>query len=117
MRIKAALTALGLGAVATVAVVVPGADPAFAASCPDNAWSIKDGRAGNYFAGNGVRIRTGPSTRCTPVGQGQTSHDVQLDCWKPGDGGRWSHLYDFTTQKQGWVRNDLLKGGGANVRC
>lgn len=117
MRLKATLAAVGLTTAATFTIALPAATPAFAASCPDNGWSIKDGRTGNFFNGNGINIRTGPSTGCTAVGQGQASHNVMLDCWKSGDGGTWSHLYDFTTGKEGWVRDDLLVGAGANVRC
>ncbi len=117
MRVKSIIVALCLAAAAGFAMVLP-ASPALAASCPDNGWSILDGRVGHYFNTNAVNIRTGPSTSCTAVGQGQTSHNVQLDCWKSGGGGyTWSHLYDFTTGKQGWVRDDLLVGNGANVHC
>ncbi len=117
MRLKSAIVALTIGLAATVSAVLP-ASPALAASCPDNGWSILDARIGQYFNTNYVNIRTGPSTACTAVGQGQQSHTVQLDCWKLGGGGyTWSHLYDFTTGKQGWVRDDLLVGYGANVHC
>ena len=116
MRVKSAMAAVAVAASVSFAAVLPGT-PALAASCPDNGWSIADGRIGRFFNGNGINIRTGPSTRCTAVGQGQASHDVQLDCFKDGDGGTWSHLFDFTTSKEGWVRDDLLVGRGAVVRC
>jgi len=115
MRLKATLAALALGM--GLGVVVPTATPAFAVSCPDNGWSILDGRVGQYFAGNFINIRTGPSTVCTSLGQGQASHTVQLDCWKSGQNGTWSHLFDFTTSKEGWVKDSLLVGNGANVHC
>ena len=91
--------------------------PAQAASCPDNGWSIKDGSTGRFFNTNGVNIRTGPSTRCTSVGQGQRSHTVQLDCFKAGDGGTWSHLFDSTTGKEGWVKDTLLVSNGSPIHC
>ncbi len=117
MRIKSIVAALVIGAAATVAAVLP-ASPAMAVSCPDNGWAILDGRDGYFFNTNYVNIRTGPSTACTAIGQGQMSHYVELDCWKLGGGGyTWSHLYDFTTGREGWVRDDLLVGYGANVHC
>ena len=117
MRLKAAVATVGLGVAATMAVVVPTAGPAFAVSCPDNGWSVLDGRVGQYFNGNAINIRTGPSTACTAVGQGQASHSVQLDCYKSGEDGTWSHLYDFTTGKEGWSKDSLLVGSGANRHC
>ncbi len=117
MRIKAIIAAVCVTAAAGIAMVLP-ASPALAASCPDNGWSILDGRYGKYVNTNYVNIRTGPSTSCTSVGQAQASHNVMLDCWKLGDGGyTWSHLYDYNTARQGWVRDDLLVGDGAYVHC
>ena len=116
MRLRSTLAAVTLAAAATVAVVLPGS-PALAASCPDNGWSILDGRTGQFFNGNSVNIRTGPSTACVAVGQGQASHQVMLDCYKSGENGTWSHLYDFTTGKQGWSKDSLLVGAGANKHC
>jgi hypothetical protein len=117
MRLRRTLIALSFTAAATLGTVGVAASPAQAASCPDNGWSILDGRVGRYFNGNYINIRSGPSTGCVALGQGQASHTVQLDCWKWGDGGTWSHLYDFTTGKEGWTRDDLLVGNGANVHC
>ena len=88
-----------------------------AVSCPDNGWSINDGRTGQFFAVNAVNIRTGPGTGCTSVGQGQKSHEVQVDCYKDGESGTWTHLFDFTTGKEGWSKDTLLVGTGARVRC
>jgi hypothetical protein len=95
----------------------PQTPPAQPAACPDNGWSILDGRTGRFFAGNGINIRTGPSTHCTSLGLGSSTHQVQLDCWKPGEGGSWSHLLDSTTHVQGWVKDTLLVGEGAHIRC
>lgn len=116
MRVKSALAAVTMVASVSFAAVLPGT-PALAASCPDNGWSILDGRVGKFFNGNFINIRTGPSTNCTAVGQGQASHSVRLDCWKSGDDGTWSHLLDRTTGKQGWVRDDLLVALGARGQC
>jgi hypothetical protein len=117
MRLASAAAAVGIAASGLIGVGVVSSTPAFAASCPDNNWSIKDARVGNFFNGNGINIRTGPSTSCTSKGQGQASHSVQLDCWTSGDGGTWSHLFDFTTGVEGWVKDSLLVGNGANPHC
>jgi hypothetical protein len=117
MRMRAALCALAMMAISSIAVVLGPPTPALAVSCPDSGWTVLDGRIDKFFAVGSVNIRTGPATTCTSVGQGQTSHNVQLDCWKDGEGGTWSHLFDFATSVSGWSRDDLLVGGGANVQC
>jgi hypothetical protein len=93
------------------------AAPALAASCPDNNWSNKDGRTGKLFDGNGINIRTEPSTSCASRGHGQASHNVVYHCYKPGEGGTWTHLKDTTTGVQGWTKDSLLKGYGSPKRC
>ncbi|MBN1174164.1 MAG: hypothetical protein JXA67_18480 [Micromonosporaceae bacterium] len=117
MRTKTTLLAVGTMIIASVAAIIPTASPAFAASCPDNGWSIKDGRYGQYFASNGINIRTGPSTACTSLGLGYSSYSVMLDCYKSGQNGTWSHLWVENTGVQGWVKDSLLVGGGANTYC
>ena len=107
--IAASLSAVGL--VGTAAL------PAQAVSCPDNGWSIKDNSFGKFFNTNGTNIRTGPGTGCTAVGQGQRSHDVILDCYKAGAGGTWSHIFDSTTGKEGWVKDTLLVDNGSHIHC
>jgi hypothetical protein len=107
VRIKSKLAAAAvIGAATLISVVAPGtpASATVAAACPDNGWSIRDGGSGYLFAGSGVNIRTGPSTACTSVGLGYPNHLVRLDCKK----GSWSHIYDITTAKLGWVANSLL---------
>src|SRR5204863_10069128 len=76
----AAASAAGLALVAAPAATA--STDSVLVSCPEHGWSILDGRVGQFFNGNGINIRTGPSTACTAVGQGQASHTVQLDCWK-----------------------------------
>jgi hypothetical protein len=39
------------------------------------------------------------------------------DCWKDGDGGTWTHLYDASTSWGGWVRDDFLKYPGSIYHC
>jgi hypothetical protein len=107
--IAASLSTMGLIGAATL--------PAQAATCPDRGWTIKDNSVGFFFNTNGVNIRTGPGTNCTSVGQGQRSHDVTFDCYKPGDGGTWTHLFDNSTGREGWVKDTLLVDNGSHIRC
>lgn len=117
MRIRRIVAASCLVVASTVTAVGFTGTPAFAVSCPDNGWVSRDGRTGTYFDGNGINIRTGPSTKCTSIGQGQASHRVMLDCFKTGEGGTWSHLWDYTTDRGGWVKDSLLIGNGSNRSC
>jgi len=123
MRIRRALTALGLTFAATTAAVVPVASPASAAlSCPDYNFRIADGRWDYFFLGSNINIRTGPGTGCPqarPGVFGQGDHWVQVDCWKnAGVGeGSWTHLWDDTIALEGWTKDTLLLGGGAHVQC
>lgn len=117
MRIKSVLVAASLAVAATGFVVLPTAGAAFAASCPDNAWTFADESEGNFFNGNFINIRTGPSTACTSLGQGQASHRVQYDCWKSGENGTWTHLFDETTGIEGWSKDSLLVHNGSNFHC
>ncbi|GGM42200.1 hypothetical protein GCM10007977_049660 [Dactylosporangium sucinum] len=116
-RLRAAVTTVGLGVAATAVVVIPTAGTAFAASCPDNNHPNLDGRAGNLFIASNARIRTGPSTNCTSVGQGQLNHWVTYYCWKNGDGGTWTYLYDWTINVSGWVSDSLLSQSGSQSSC
>lgn len=77
-----------------------------------------DNHTGHFFLGTGVNIRTGPSTSCTSLGQGQPSHSVTYWCWTgPSGGFTWSFLIDNTTSVAGWVRDDLLAGNGSQFHC
>lgn len=78
---------------------------------------LYDKRMGYFFLNNGTNIRSGPSTQCVALGQGQTSDYVQYDCYTEGDGYTWTHLFDGATYTEGWVRDDLLSGYGSNVHC
>ena len=99
---------VAVGGLLACPVVVGSATAALAASCPDNNWT-KNGTVHGKFTANGVNIRTGPSPSCTSVGQGQKTHNVEIDCYRRGsDGYNWMRIKDTTNSKAGWVRNDYL---------
>jgi len=123
MRIRNKIAAVGVGVVALMgmsgAVLPAAAAPSQVgplASCPDNSWSIQDGRSGST-TGNSVNIRSGPSTSCTALGQAQASHSLRYDCYKVEGSYTWTHIYDRTTGYSGWIRDDLLVGYGAYYPC
>ncbi|MFT7837866.1 SH3 domain-containing protein [Saccharothrix sp. BKS2] len=67
---------------------------------------------------SGARIRTGSSTSCTVVGTIEPSHQLDYHCWTLGnDGATWTYLRNATTNRRGWVRDDLLPGNGSNYAC
>lgn len=113
MKISSVIMALGVAVGSTMGVVAVTGTPAFAASCPDNDHRNNDGKSGRLFNANAVNIRTGPSTSCTSIGQGQLTHSVVFHCSKSG----WTFLKDVTTNRSGWVRNDLLDGRGSRHTC
>jgi hypothetical protein len=85
----------------------------------NHSWSTLDVGTGATNA-NGVNIRTGPhssSPACTVVGQAQASHQLRYDCWTYGTGGTWSHVYNYSTGVQGWIKDEFLNGNGAIGYC
>ena len=112
-RLAASAVAVSL---ATVGLIGVTPTVASAASCPDNGWrNITQARVNDNFKGTGVNIRTGPSTSCTSIGQGQPTHDTVLHCYKVSGGYLWTHLYNLNTAKNGWVRGDLLHINSGNL--
>jgi hypothetical protein len=96
-------------ALASAGLVGLTAGPASAQTCGLPGPNRTQLRVNNNFRTNGVNIRTGPSTNCTSVGQGQATHDTVLHCFRIGtDGFIWTHLFDLDTGRQGYVRSDLL---------
>ena len=69
------------------------------------------------FPANTVTLRSGPSNSCIQTGQGLPDQLAQYLCYTPGDGGTWTFLRKPSTGEQGWVRDDLLAGGGSQVPC
>ncbi|WP_407841250.1 SH3 domain-containing protein [Streptomyces sp. DSM 116496] len=118
LRTKVAAAAIGVIA-ATGGLVLPAtavAAPTGATACSSPGWSIKDGRTGNTTS-NAVNIRSGSSTGCTALGQAQIGHALRYDCYVSGENGTWSHIYDYATGYQGWIKDSLLSGNGASVYC
>ena len=87
-------------------------------SC-DHAWSDKSGITGATNS-DGVNIRSGPhhySPACTIVGQAQASQQLRYDCWTWGTDGYWTHVYNYATGVQGWIKDDYLTNTSYVVYC
>lgn len=124
-----AVSAFGLvgAAAAYAAPEPPNPDPSATAkpATPADATAVRCGVTGankdlgpyKHFKVDGAKIRTGPSTRCTPVGEGFRTQLADYYCYTGGEGGTWTYLRDVSTGKKGWVRDDLLEGNGSYVHC
>lgn len=88
--------------------ILLGATSASAATCPDSGWVGGDNITATGILKAGANIRTGASTSCTSVGQGQPSHSVTLHCYKTVGSYNWDRVADLTTGRAGWVREDAL---------
>lgn len=77
----------------------------------------KDGSASGHVTGQGVNLRSGPSTSCKSNGQAYPNHKLDYHCYKTSGGYDWTYLRDATTGKKGWVRQDYLSDTGSFVKC
>lgn len=80
-------------------------------------YPAKDLSGWTNFPANTVTLRSGPSNSCIQTGQGTHDQLAQYLCYTAGDGGMWTFLRNVSTGDQGWVRDDLLEGGGSQVPC
>jgi hypothetical protein len=80
-------------------------------------YPAKDPSGWHRFPADTVTLRSGPSDSCIQTGQGMHDQLAQYLCYTPGDGGTWTFLRNASTGEQGWVRDDLLAGGGSQVPC
>ncbi|GLF97240.1 SH3 domain-containing protein [Streptomyces yaizuensis] len=120
---KRQLTAL-LPAVAAVALTVPiglaTATPAAAAAPCGTVVSDRDGSS--WVSGvDGVNMRSGSSTSCAIPGVIYAHHSLDYHCYTAQSGATWTFIRNDTTDRQGWVRDDLLpvRDGvrGSRVSC
>lgn len=65
------------------------------------------------FIGNGVNIRTGPSTSCTAVGEGFLNQSVTVHCIK----GSWVYLTDNVSGVKGWSSSQYVSLIGGAESC
>jgi hypothetical protein len=107
IAVSASTTVLAAASLALAGATIDSA--AAAGTCPNNDWSnITDVLVTNNFRNDGVNIRTGDSTSCTSLGQGQQTHDTRLHCYSWNGSNFWDHLRDRNTGVSGWVREDQL---------
>ncbi|MFF9348238.1 SH3 domain-containing protein [Streptomyces sp. NPDC014734] len=123
IRKHLALTA-GAALVGGGLLFAPGASAAPAATASDvgilscsHSWSNKDAGYGTMQSTN-VNLRVGPHTSCGAVGQVQAGQKVYYHCYTTTvNDGTWTHLRISGTQRQGWVKDTLLPGGGSTKAC
>lgn len=111
-KASSVLMASVLLAGAAVAGISTNAEAAsYSYSCGNQPSQVVYGVASTgVYPSAGSNIRSGPSTNCTPLGVGYSSHFVRLDCYvyNTSDGQFWDHVYDYTTGFHGWTREDVL---------
>ncbi|MDQ1744054.1 MAG: hypothetical protein QOE23_2393 [Pseudonocardiales bacterium] len=105
-------------AAATFAVLLTGAasDATANAPCGTTAPDI-DGSSYVSATSSAANIRTGSSTSCTSIGSLLAGQRIDYYCYTRTSTYTWSYLRDVATGKVGWVRDDLLPGGGSLVYC
>ena|ERR1051326_6002500 len=117
IRTRLAATAVGVLSIAGIAI---GALPASATTSPainciQNPSTTSNNAA--RFIGSNVNIRTGPSTACTAVGEGQTNHSVTAHCAEVVSGVLWVYLVDHTINRKGWSEARFLTWNGGLINC
>lgn len=102
------IAALGLHA-AGPASAAPAADPWKPCSTAGSYWAPndKDGSTwGKYFRYNATKLRQTASTSAMACAEGQTSHTVDLHCYRLVNGVYWNYVRDVTTGGwAGWARD------------
>lgn len=117
-------TAVPAGAVSSEAAVPTAAVPKGAVSeAPPSALacgatpSDKDHSAYTEPFKGATNVRSGPSTSCSINGVADTGNKADYFCYVIVDGGvSWTYLR-FKDTHHGFVRDDLLKGGGSTTPC
>jgi SH3-like domain-containing protein len=113
-----AVVSVGWAAAASAAPVshsVTSTSPASVRPAASCGWQpANNSNSPSSFTGNGVNIRTGPSTSCTSKGLGYTSHGLRVRCVDLADD--WDYVTDTTTGVTGWVADQYV-GGYAAVQC
>lgn len=115
---RIAIAAVGCGALSFGGVVtapMASAAEAPAVSCIWNP-SANSNVSGKYD-GTNVNIRTGPSTSCTAVGEGQPGHTVHIHCyyWVAATATIWDYLTDSTIGRTGWSVGSYVDQGPVGV--
>jgi uncharacterized protein YraI len=104
-------TALVLVATPGFGLAVNAPTSAEAATCPQTPTNPLNSVAS--FTGDGVNIRTGPSTSCTSKGLGYRIHSVTYHCEASG----WVYLTDNTTGVTGWSSGQFVTSTDAARVC
>jgi SH3-like domain-containing protein len=107
----AVIPIIGFTMVSTISGASAAVSPAV--SCTHNP-TAGSGQA-SRFLGEGVNIRTGPSTSCTSLGLGYEDQKVTLYCVNSSY--TWVYLKDDATGVKGWVSASLAAWYGGAPAC
>ncbi len=74
-----------------------------------------------HYTGDGIRIRSCPSTSCTAYGVGYPSHSATIYCYKTGTvingSPYWYYHRDNTTGVVGYSADAYMSFNGSVSRC
>jgi hypothetical protein len=105
-------------AAATFAALLTGAasDATASAPCGKTAPDL-DHSAYVTATTSGAYMHTGSSTTCNTTGELLKGQKADYYCYTSTSSYTWTYLRDVATGKVGWVRDDLLPGGGSFTYC
>ena len=69
------------------------------------------------FTGQGINIRSGPSTTCTVYGLGYEGQTLKVWCIVANGGTNWVYLNDRTTGVRGWSVAHYVTWSGSLPGC
>ncbi|MGW3230116.1 SH3 domain-containing protein [Kitasatospora sp. NPDC001095] len=102
-------------AAAVPAGAAPTDTPALAAC--GVSYSDKDSSTWHKSSGNGVNMRSGPSTGCAVLGMSYSTQLIDYHCYVSASDGTWTYARNDATGVKGWIRDDLLTDNGSKVPC
>src|SRR5581483_10493055 len=106
--IRIAVAATGIAGIVALAPTAAAASPA--TGRPASATTVLNSPDGFViWRGEGIRIRKCPSTSCTVLGLGYSSHHAGWYCGE--ESGGFAHIRDFTTGVDGWVSSSWIYYG------
>jgi hypothetical protein len=115
---RAGIAAASCGALALAGLAAAPTASAAVAPAVRCIWNpTANSKVGAKYTGTNVNIRTGPSTSCTAIGEGQPGDTVYVHCyyWDPSTAVIWDYLTDYTRGKKGWSDGFYVDQGPSSV--